>query len=145
MKPRPIAMRIPPLHPASCRQGISGEGTRNVLIATAVHPPIMTVGPPGPTICPAGLGIGPTHAGWEVMSVSRAAGNPPIMTVADPFAIMPGPPGTQLGRVHGAVVSVARAAGEPAISTLACPLTIVKGIGGCGTGVGTGAAGWMGA
>jgi hypothetical protein len=79
------------------------------------------------------------------MSLRRAAGSPPIITVAEPLAIIPGPPGTQLGSTQGTVVSVTRAAGEPAMSTLGWPLTIVNGMGGWGNGVGTGAGGWMGA
>ena len=105
----------------------------------------MTVVQPGPMTLPTGLGIGPTQAGWFVISFSLAAGSPPIITVPDPLAIMPGPPGTHVGRVHGAVVSVTLAAGEPPIKTFACPLIIDNGNGGCGTGVGTGAGGWIGA
>jgi hypothetical protein len=105
----------------------------------------MTVAQPGPMTRPTGLGMGPTQAGWFVMSLSLAAGNPPISTVPEPLAIIPGPPGTHPGREHGAVVSVTRAAGEPPIKTFTWPLMIDKGIGGCGTGVGTGAGGWIGA
>ncbi len=79
------------------------------------------------------------------MSFNLAAGSPPISTVAEPLAIMPGPPGTHPGSMHGRVKSVTRAAGEPPINTLGWPLMIVNGSGGCGTGVGTGAGGWMGA
>ncbi len=90
---------------------------------------------------PTGLGIGPTQAGWLVISLSRAAGNPPISTVPEPLEINPGPPGTQLGNIHGRVMSVTRAAGDPPINTFGCPLMMVNGNGGCGTGVGTGAGG----
>lgn len=79
------------------------------------------------------------------MSLIRAAGSPEIITVAEPLAIIPGPAGTQLGRVHGVVVSVALAAGCFPISTVGAPLTMVSGMAGCGTGVGVGAAGWIGA
>lgn len=80
-----------------------------------------------------------------VVSPARAAGNLPINTVVEPRAIMPGPPGTQPGKVHGPDISVARAAGMLPIKTLGAPLIIAKGNPGCGTGVGTGAAGWIGA
>lgn len=63
----------------------------------------MTVGQPGGRILPVGPGMGATQAGCKVMSPTRAAGRPPIITVAEPFPIMPGPPGTQPGSVHGAV------------------------------------------
>ena len=79
------------------------------------------------------------------MSLMRPAGMLPINTVIDPIAIMPGPPGTQLGRVHGADVSVTRAAGADPMSTVGSPLMSASGSAGCGTGVGTGAAGWIGA
>jgi hypothetical protein len=79
------------------------------------------------------------------MSPIRAAGIFPIKTVSDPFMIMPGPPGTHVGRMHGDVVSVIRAAGMPPINTVGCPLMIGSGRAGCGTGVGTGAGGWIGA
>jgi hypothetical protein len=71
----------------------------------------------------------------------RAAGNPPINTVVEATVIMPGPAGTQPGSMHGEVISVERAAGDPPIITFGWPLTIVRGSGGCGTGVGVGAAG----
>ena len=51
----------------------------------------------------------------------------PIITVAEPTEIMPGPAGTQLGSEQGAVVSVDRAAGMPPIITFACPLIIASG------------------
>jgi hypothetical protein len=79
------------------------------------------------------------------MSPTRAAGSPPIITVADPLPIMPGPPGTHPGNVQGAVISVSRAAGAPPIITVGWPLTIANGKAGWGTGVGDGAGGWIGA
>lgn len=75
------------------------------------------------------------------MSLSLAAGSPPIITVPEPLEIIPGPPGTQPGNMHGRVMSETRAAGAPPIKTLGCPLIIVRGNGGCGTVVGTGAGG----
>ncbi len=75
------------------------------------QPPIMTVGQPGGMISPVGLGIGATQAACSVMSPTRAAGRPQIVTVADPFEMMPGPPGTHPGSMHGLVMSVTRAAG----------------------------------
>jgi hypothetical protein len=107
--------------------------------------PIITVGQQGGRILPTGDGIGATHEACEVMSFARAAGIPPINTVVDPIAIIPGPPGTHDGSEHGAVVSVTRAAGKPPIRTVGCPLIIANGSAGCGAGVATGAAGWIGA
>ena len=75
------------------------------------------------------------------MSVARAAGMLPIRTVADPIEIMPGPPGTHGIIMHGAVVSAILAAGMLPIKTVNSPLIMASGIGGCGTGVGTGAGG----
>lgn len=87
----------------------------------------MTVVQPGPVTLPTGLGMGPTHDVWEVMSLTRAAGSPPIITVADPLLIMPGPPGTHDGNMQIAVVSVTRAAGWLPMSTVASPFTIANG------------------
>lgn len=94
---------------------------------------------------PTGDGIGATQAACDVMSPTRAAGNEPISTVAEPFATRPGPPGTQPGNMQGAVVLVTVAAGLPPISTVGTPLMIAKGNAGCGTAVGTGAGGCIGA
>jgi hypothetical protein len=63
----------------------------------------MTVGQPGGMMVPLGLGMGATQLAWFVMSPTLAAGMPPMSTVADPFIINPGPPGTQPGSMHGAV------------------------------------------
>src|SRR4051812_39486372 len=79
------------------------------------------------------------------MSPARAAGRLPISTVIEPSAIIAGPPGTQPAGMQGVVVSVARAAGMLPIRTVGSPLMIVCGVGACGCGVGTGAAGWIGA
>jgi hypothetical protein len=89
--------------------------------------------------------MGATHPGCEVMSPTRAAGIFSINTVADPWAIIPGPLGTQPGSMQGAVWSAILAAGMLPIITVAAPLMMASGNGGCGTGVGTGAAGWIGA
>ena len=51
---------------------------------------------------PLGPGIGPTQLGWLVASPTRAAGNLQMVTVADPFWMSAGPPGTQ-GSVQGFV------------------------------------------
>jgi hypothetical protein len=76
------------------------------------------------------------------MSPTRAAGRPPIMTVVEPMAIMPGPAGTHGGTRHGWVIDPTTAAGRLAISTFGTQFrTMGNGIGGCGTGVGTGAGG----
>ncbi len=106
---------------------------------------MSTVGQQGGRILPVGLGIGATQLAWLVMSPRRAAGKPPMSTVADPLAIIPGPPGTHVGSEQGTVVSDTRAAGLPPMMTLAWPLMMASGKGGCGAGVGTGAAGCMGA
>lgn len=90
---------------------------------------------------PTGLGIGATQLGCDVMSPSLAAGIFAMITVADAIAIMPGPPGTQGIKVQIFVVSVTRAAGGPPMSTVGAPMMIGSGNAGCGTGVGTGAAG----
>ena len=63
------------------------------------------------------------------------------MTVVDAIEIIPGPPGTHPAGIQGEVVSVDLAAGLPPIITVGAPLIIVCGVGGCGKGVGTGAAG----
>jgi hypothetical protein len=105
----------------------------------------MTVGQPGGRIVPFGPGMGATQLECMVMSPTLAAGIPPIMTVAEPLITVPGPPGTQPAVMQGPVVLPSRAAGWPPISTLNAPVIIGSGRPGCGTGVGTGAGGWMGA
>jgi hypothetical protein len=92
-------------------------------------------------IFPVGDGIGATQLGWLVISPTRAAGMPPMITEVEAFAIMPGPAGTQPAKMQGAVISVDRAAGCPPIKTLVCPLTICSGIAGCGAGAGVGPGG----
>jgi len=80
-----------------------------------------------------------------VMSVILAAGIPPTITVADPMTTFPGPAGTQPAVIQGPVVLPTVAAGWPPMRTLNAPVTIGSGKPGCGTGVGTGAGGWIGA
>ncbi len=76
------------------------------------------------------------------MSLTRTAGFFVIMTVAEPRAIMPGPPGTQPGSIHGRVWSPMMHAGIFPIMTVGAPGPImVSGKAGCGAGVGTGAGG----
>ena len=94
---------------------------------------------------PVGEGIGATHVECAVISPTRAAGRPPILTVADPLDIIPGPAGTHDGSMHGFVVSVTRAAGCPQILTVISPLRLSNGNPGWGTGAGTGAGGCIGA
>lgn len=66
----------------------------------------------------------------------------PIFTVAEPFATIPGPFGTQVGNMHGLVILVTTAACKLLIITVGTHFsTMSMGIGGCGTGVGTGAGG----
>src|SRR5690349_16355083 len=107
---------------------------------------MMTVGEPGGRMLPVGLGIGATQLENAIMSPTRAAGTPPISTVGEPIFTTPGPPGTHVGRRHGWVVLPTTAAGRLLIITVgAQPPMMLNGIGGCGIGVGTGAAGWIGA
>jgi len=105
----------------------------------------MTVGQHGGMTVPLGPGMGPTQAACVVESPARAAGRLLIMTVDEPIAISPGPPGRHPGMEHGAVVLLTVAAGMLEIITVAEPLTMARGIGGCGAGVGVGAAGCIGA
>jgi hypothetical protein len=93
------------------------EAFRNASVSRKGQP-IMTVGQPGGRILPVGPGIGATQEECIVMSPTRAAGSPPIITVVEAIAIMPGPPGTQPGSRHGPVMSVIRAAGMPPIITV---------------------------
>jgi hypothetical protein len=106
---------------------------------------MRTVSAPGGSILPVGLGIGATQAGCVVISLTRAAGMPPIITDIEVMVIIPGPPGTQGIIMQGAVVSMRRAAGEPPRRTVGCPVIIASGMGGWGTGTGTGAGGCIGA
>ena len=85
--------------------------------------------------------MGATQLACAVRSLTRAAGMPAIITVAEPLLMMPGPPGTQLGSMHGVDWSVTRAAGLFEIITVGAPLMMVNGNAGCATGVGVGAAG----
>jgi len=82
------------------------------------YPPIRTVGAPGPTILPVGLGMGATQDACAVILLSRAAGKPPISTVAEPMVMIPGPAGTQPGNKQGTVISVLREAGIDEIRTV---------------------------
>jgi hypothetical protein len=109
------------------------------------YPPIITVGHPGGIIFPTGLGMGATQLVCAVMSFTLAAGIPPTRTVAEPITTVAGPPGTQPGSVHGVVVLPIWAAGWLPMSTVNAPVMIVTGRAGWGTGVGTGAGGWIGA
>ena len=95
---------------------------------------------------PVGLGIGATHDECRVWSPTRAAGKPPIRTVAEPLMIMPGPAGMQPGNMQGIVIDVMVAAGIPPIKTVGAPGgMIMSGRPGWGMGVGVGAGGWIGA
>lgn len=94
---------------------------------------------------PVGEGIGATQDACMVMSPTRAAGILPMRTVAEAIIIIPGPPGTHPGNKQGVVWSVMRAAGMLPINTVGSPLMMVSGKAGCGTGVGTGAGGCIGA
>src|SRR5712691_9933754 len=107
---------------------------------------MITVGQQGGMMLPVGLGIGATQAANATMSPMRAAGRLPIITVAEPFETMPGPFGTHDGRLQLWLMLPITAAGRFLISTVGTVApTIGSGSGGCGRGVGTGAAGWIGA
>ncbi len=77
-----------------------------------------------------GSSVGATQDACAVMSLTRAAGMLPMITVAEPWTICPGPAGTQGMSEHGAVMSMIRAAGWLPISTVGSPFTIVSGMGG---------------
>src|SRR5271165_6673990 len=69
-----------------------------------------------------------------------------ISTVIEPIMIMPGPAGTQPGNRHGIVIDVTVAAGRLPINTVGAPGGMISsGKPGCGSGVGVGAGGWIGA
>ena len=69
------------------------------------------------------------------MSLTLAMGFPPAITVGAPIAMVPGPPGTHPGNVHGVVMSPITAAGMLLIRTVGTPgPVIVRGIAGCGIG-----------
>ncbi len=78
----------------------------------------MTSGEQGGIIFPVGLGIGATQPEKVTKSPIRAAGLLPIITVAEPFAIIPGPFGTQDGNIHGKVILVTTAAIRLLINTV---------------------------
>src|SRR5699024_3616088 len=106
------------------------------------QPPIITFGQQGGMMLPTGEGMGATQLGCEVRSPARAAGCFWISTLLEPWAITPGPAGTQGASVQILVMSPPRAAGILPISTLLAPAGMIgKGSAGCGTGVGVGAAG----
>src|SRR5579872_6958857 len=109
------------------------------------QPPMMTVGAPGGRILPVGLGIGATQDGNDIMSLTRAAGRPPNITVVDPMATIPGAPGMHGGTIHGPVILPSSAAGRFSISTVETQLfRSGNGIGGFAIGVGVGSGGWIG-
>ena len=85
--------------------------------------------------------MGATQEGCEVRSFSLATGIIWTFTVIEPLVIIPGPPGTQPGSIHGADLHSAVAAGFPPIITVGLPSINAKGSAGWGCGVGTGAGG----
>jgi hypothetical protein len=120
----------------------NGPESFEVLLAHSLQPPMITVVEQGGIILPVGLGIGATHEVNATRSPIRAAGSVPVNTVAEPFAIMPGPAGTQGISLHGSVIEVTTAAWRWLIITVAQQATMILCVTqGCGTGVGTGAAG----
>lgn len=107
---------------------------------------MITVGEQGGMILPVGLGMGATQPENATISPNRAAGRKFIITLEEPLATIPGPLGTQVGMVQTLVMLVTTAASSMLIFTVGTvALMMGWGIGGCATGVGTGAAGWMGA
>jgi hypothetical protein len=79
------------------------------------------------------LPVGAEAHAWITRSSTLAAGRPPIITLADPFTIVPGagkcPCGN--GRGQGTEKSVTRDAGLPPISTVGQPFTITSIAGRC--------------
>ena len=107
---------------------------------------MMTVGLPGGMILPTGEGIGATHVACWVRSPTRAAGRLLTMTELEPLAMIPGPAGTHDGSMQILDMSDTRAAAMLLYFTLGDPGgMIASGRAGCGTGVGVGAGGWIGA
>ena len=82
---------------------------------------MITFGEPGGRILPVGLGMGATQEAWFTRSPTRAAGRPPMSTVVEPMAMMPGPAGMQDGRRHGSLMDDTTAAGKPLMSTVGTP------------------------
>jgi len=80
-----------------------GASVSHLVVICSIQPPMNTVGQPRVITPP-----------WAVMSPARAAGIPPINTVAEPFTMLSG------GPVHVAI-SPTRAAGMPPISTVGQP------------------------
>ena len=85
--------------------------------------------------------MGATQEVCAVISLILAEGNMLDFTVIEPLTIIPGPPGTHPGSMHGAVLHKAVAAGFPPIITVGFPSINASGSPGCGAGVGTGAGG----
>src|SRR5947207_7388259 len=80
------------------------------------------------------------------MSPFRAAGMLHIITVKQPSVTMPGPPGTHGGSLHGVVCDVIVAPCRLLTMTVAAQLLVIVSMRHeWGTGVGTGAGGWIGA
>ena len=95
---------------------------------------------------PTGDGIGATHVVCEVISLVRAIGFLHAITLVEPIAIMPGPAGIHDGNIQGKELSMTTAAGILPTITVAAPGPVMdNGKAGWGTGVGTGAGGWIGA
>lgn len=91
---------------------------------------MMTVGQQGGMILPVGDGMGATQPVQATMSPRRAAGREQIKTVLEPFATMPGPFGTQVGRVQIFVILVTTAASRFPIFTVGMVAEMM----GCGIG-----------
>src|SRR6266581_4489506 len=112
---------------------------------------MITVGTPGPTMVAVPGGVLLAHG--MTVSPTRAAGLPPMSTVALPIMIFPSLVGGTAGAVPGGVGRCggtfcrplpSTAAGLPPIITfVAHPIRIVPAYG-CGSGVGTGGPGGAG-
>ena len=90
---------------------------------------MMTVLQHGAMILPTGAGIGAVlHPVCDVKSFILAAGLPPIITVDEPFVIVPGPAGVQAAILQIMVVSPTRAAIAPPIMTVASPELMAIGV-----------------
>ena len=76
---------------------------------------------------PTGDGMGATHEVWAVISLIRAAGIIENLTVIEPFATIPGPPGTHPGIIQGSDLHRAVTAGLFAIITVGFPSINARG------------------
>lgn len=90
--------------------------------------------------------MGAKHDECKVVSPSRTANFLLIITLAEHPTSIPGPAGEQDGSLQVSVIPIQMAAFLPSTFTFVEPGDMIfNGNAGWGTGVGTGAAGWIGA